>query len=188
LNSPIRPRMPASSSVPYRGHFQDLIILFWDEKQQPEEDFWDFANLVSESRYYSYYDHTVNQTVTTLTIVDGITLAESLIREWAQIPKWAPRVREDNTQVPLTIYLGFQRDWYTRDDFFAILEWSKNLYNITGFDVEVEWLPNDWFDHLGMVPTLTDGENALEWMEQQNQHYKPEKIHYNFKGEHYGPS
>ncbi len=170
----------------YLGYFQDLIIIFWDEKSQPEEDFWTFANLVEKSRYHSYRDQAMSKQIVTLQVADGIKLAWSMIEEWANVPKY--RLRQENGQdYPLTIYLGFQRDWYTRDDFFDILRWSEQLPESLGFTVKVSWLANDWFDSPGMLPHLTNGQSALEWMEEQNKHHKEEQITYDFKGVHHEP-
>lgn len=62
-----------------------------------------------------------------------------------------------------TLWIGWQGEWWTRDDRAAILS-TINTWSPRG--VKIEWLPDNWFLPRN-TPTFKTPEDALDWLESQ---------------------
>lgn len=164
--------------------FQELILVYWaptekDLNSVDNEDFWTFADHVTNSRYYTPPNPGSGRNCN-LIIVDTVPDIDLYVRDWCNQAQYG-RIQGEYP----TVYFGFQGGpGWTLEEFHDILNVVETI-PVKFPGVVTSWLPCNWFDHPGLTPTLTSGENALEWMEQQVGTAEPEKITYDFKGVHH---
>lgn len=147
-----------------------LILVYWvnpvdpNTKTQFSEHFSNFVEVLDKNRYYPE----VVRVVDTLSMIRG------------DVAVWHEKVRYINCRK--TLWIGFQGGpGWELPEFHDILDYMKRVPEMYP-DVQVQWLPDNWFDHPGLLPELTSGLDALQWMEQQILNDEPEKIVYNFRG------
>lgn len=161
--------------------FYDQIIVIYTGPDDFDDAFVKAADAITMSRYWHPYVGGYNK----VQIVDshnsnGIEQIHRIVEDWAT------HTHENPTEAVL--YVGFQGPWngWDLENFHDILDTVAALPDKYP-PLRVSWLPDNWFDHPGLVPTLTSGENALEWLEQQVINDET-KIEYNFRGGAYdGP-
>lgn len=163
--------------------FDELVIIWWTDPQGRPPTVWtdefnDFADKIQYSRYYQVRPkHKYNGII----IIDDLTMILDAVTDWAKFR--IPFVRVDEYATP-TVYFGFQGGpGWTHPEFHDIL---NKVTSIPAWfpGVAVSWLPDNWFDHGGLVPPdLTTPEHTLEWLNLQAGQ-EIEEIIYDYKGEH----
>lgn len=145
------------------------ILVYWVNPADPKDKmytdhFLDFTEILGKSKYYP----------------EIIDVVDNLSQIKGKVSVWHDKVGGYNCKK--TLWIGFQGGpGWELPEFHDILDYMQRVPIIYP-DVQVQWLPDNWFDHPGIMPELTSGMDALQWMEQQILNDEPEKIVYNFRG------